>query len=185
MKKLSLLLVIIMLFIFTGCQHNVSQKSFSQLKNKVNNLEKQIKNLKKQNNALEKDNQQINHSIQYLKKHLPTNNKTSPSSQKNLPHDVVKVTNKNEVKNALQKIVPKKFPNDPKAKKWTLTKLKPLPQVQTYYKMGINFGGKALADRSWLAEIHFPDYEPSASMSTYQLFIAKSKSKGWTAWQVY
>lgn len=59
-------------------------------------------------------------------------------------------------------------------------------QDEIYYAMAKNFCGKEVADKSWLARLYFPKWEGiSASASEGQLFIAKSKEKGWFVWFRY
>jgi hypothetical protein len=49
--------------------------------------------------------------------------------------------------------------------------------------MAKNFCGKEIADRSWLVRVYFPKWEgKSASNLEGQIFLAKSKEKGWFVW---
>ncbi|HET7657181.1 MAG TPA: hypothetical protein VFK37_02735 [Bacillales bacterium] len=179
MKGFLILLTSLLTFALTGCSQNVSSnQSFSH-------LQKQMDDLKKQNQTLTAEVKQLKATVQSLNKRLSKKSEPVKPASLNLPNDFVKVTDTNEVQKALQTVIPSVFHNDPKAKKWQIKRIKPLSQVDTYYQMGIKTGGKKLADLSWFVEVHFPAYEPSASLSTYQLFIAKSKEKGWIAWYVY
>lgn len=184
-KGFGLFLVLVLTFGLAGCHQTVSQQSFQELKKQVPGLQKESQNLRTHV-------KQVNETVQSLKARSSSadissksHSKNNPRSTLNPPNDFVKVTNKVEVRKALKTIIPSAFPNDPKAKKWQIKRLKLLPRVDTYYQMGIHAGGKSLADLSWFVEVHFPAYEPSASLSNAQLFIAKSKSSGWVAWYKY
>jgi hypothetical protein len=95
---------------------------------------------------------------------------------------------------ALQKIVPQTYDGELGEfyTDWRLKRLTPFPLTignqidQDYYGMAKNFCGKDIADRSWLARIYFPKWEgKSASNLEGQLFLAKSKEKGWFVWFRY
>lgn len=95
----------------------------------------------------------------------------------------------------LQTIVPNTYQNREFAKfynGWRVITAAPFPltvskeQDKAYYGMAINFCGKEVADRSWLVRLYFPKWEgKSASNLEGQIFLAKSKEKGWFVWFRY
>jgi hypothetical protein len=102
--------------------------------------------------------------------------------------------NKKEVIDALQKIVPQTY-NGKLAKfytEWRVITATPFPLTvgneinEGYYGMAKHFCGNAVADRSWLVRLYFPKWEgKSASALEGQLYLAKSKEKGWFVWFRY
>ncbi|QOY34670.1 hypothetical protein AWH56_018350 [Anaerobacillus isosaccharinicus] len=75
---------------------------------------------------------------------------------------------------------------------WKVITALPFPKTvgrekdEGYYGMAKNFCGKEVADKSWLARIYFPKWEGiSASSLEGQIFVAKSKEKGWYVWFRY
>lgn len=77
-------------------------------------------------------------------------------------------------------------------KDWIVTNVIPLPNtvddttVDIYYEIAKNLCGKEVANRSWLIQIDFPKWDGvSASNTKGQIFVAKSKDKGWYVWYRY
>ncbi|WP_245835668.1 hypothetical protein [Virgibacillus ndiopensis] len=113
------------------------------------------------------------------------------------PSDLVKVSDKakKEFLKALQTLVPETYEQGEYSEMYTEWEVKtaiPFPETinnnkdEVYYEMAKNFCGKEVADKSWLARLHFPKWEgKSASASEGQIFVAKSKDKGWFVWFRY
>lgn len=105
------------------------------------------------------------------------------------------VKNEKELRKALETIIPKVYEHGDDAdmySEWKIITVTPFPktvgdkQNEVYYEMAINFCGKEVAEKSWLARIHFPKWEgQSASNSEGQIFVAKNKDEGWFVWFRY
>ncbi|WP_245799121.1 hypothetical protein [Virgibacillus siamensis] len=105
------------------------------------------------------------------------------------------VKNEKELRKALEKIIPKVYAQGDDAdmySEWKIITATPFPktvgdkQNEVYYEMAINFCGTDVAAKSWLVRIHFPKLEgKSASNAEGQIFLAKSKEKGWFVWFRY
>jgi hypothetical protein len=112
-------------------------------------------------------------------------------------NELVETSNKDKTDflKALQTIVPKTYQKGEFAKfytDWRVITATPFPLTvgneknEGYYGMAKNFCGKAVADRSWLVRLYFPKWEgKSASNLEGQIFLAKSKEKGWFVWFRY
>ncbi|MEE3952767.1 hypothetical protein [Peribacillus frigoritolerans] len=50
--------------------------------------------------------------------------------------------------------------------------------------MAKTFCGKEIAEKSWLVRLDFPK-APGANLAQGQIFLAKSKEKGWFVWFRY
>lgn len=108
------------------------------------------------------------------------------STQQNCPDPInlVESYSLQEVRLAVQKLVPQKFPAEDIVG-WQIIKIQPLKEAGNYYGIGKTYCGKEVADKSWFVEVFFPKFAPSESASKYQLFLAKDKEKGWSIWFVY
>lgn len=73
---------------------------------------------------------------------------------------------------------------------WNVVTAKPFPKTvgnkdeEDYYGMAKTFCGKEIAKKSWLVRLDFPK-APGADLAQGQIFIAKSKEKGWFVWFQY
>lgn len=105
------------------------------------------------------------------------------------------VKDKTDFLKALQMIVLKTYQKGDFAKlytDWRVITATPFPLTvgneinEGYYGMAKNFCGKEVADNSWLVRLYFPKWEgKSASSLEGQIFLAKSKEKGWFVWFRY
>lgn len=74
--------------------------------------------------------------------------------------------------------------------KWNVVSAKPLPNTvdnkeeEVYFEMAKTFCGKEIAEKSWLVRLEFPK-APGADLAQGQIFLAKSKEKGWFVWFQY
>ena len=75
---------------------------------------------------------------------------------------------------------------------WSIITVTPLPMTigsqkdDIYYEIAKNFCGKEVANKSWLIQMNFPQWEGvSASNTEGQIFVAKTKEKGWFVWYRY
>jgi hypothetical protein len=101
------------------------------------------------------------------------------------------INEREEFIKALHKIVPQTYTGElaKSYTNWRVITATPFPLTtenekdKGYYGMAKNFCGKAVADRSWLARLYFSKWEgKSASNLEGQIFLAKSKEKGWFVW---
>ena len=74
--------------------------------------------------------------------------------------------------------------------KWNVVSAKPFPNTvdnkeeEVYFEMAKTFCGKEIAEKSWLVRLEFPK-APGADLAQGQIFLAKSKEKGWFVWFQY
>jgi len=75
---------------------------------------------------------------------------------------------------------------------WSIITARPLPMTigdsvnDVYFEIAKNFCGKEVANKSWLIRLNFPKWEGvSDSNMESQIFMAKSKDKGWYLWYRY
>lgn len=95
------------------------------------------------------------------------------------------INNKNELLMKLNEIVPIAYP-DKMYKEWNVLEIEPLINYdKEYYKMVKKLCNKEVAENSWLVELEFPKFLPSASASTGIMFVVKDKEKGWYVWYTY
>lgn len=102
---------------------------------------------------------------------------------------------KKEVIEALNTLIPKTYGTglvelpDLYAK-WNVVTAKPFPNTvgnkieEDYFGMAKTFCGKEIAEKSWLVRLDFPK-APGADLAQGQIFLAKSKEKGWFVWFRY
>lgn len=55
---------------------------------------------------------------------------------------------------------------------------------ENYFGMAKTFCGKEIAEKSWLVRLNFPK-APGADLAQGQIFLSKSKEKGWFVWFRY
>ncbi|MCY9141727.1 MULTISPECIES: hypothetical protein [Peribacillus] len=105
------------------------------------------------------------------------------------------IKDKKEVIKALNTLIPKTygtgiddFPDI--YTKWNVVTAKPFPETvgnkdeEDYFGMAKTFCGKEIAEKSWLVRLDFPK-APGANLGQGQIFLAKSKEKGWFVWFQY
>ena len=104
------------------------------------------------------------------------------------------IINRKEVIEALNTLIPKTygtgiddFPDIYTT--WNVVTAKPFPKTvgnkeEAYYGMAKTFCGKEIAGKSWLVRLDFPK-APGANLAQGQIFLAKSKEKGWFVWFRY
>lgn len=107
----------------------------------------------------------------------------------------VTIDDKDDFLKALETIIPETYEKGDMADKyseWRIRTALPFPKTvgietdEIYYEMAKNFCGNEVADKSWLARVYFPKWEGiSVSASEGQIFVAKSKEKGWFVWFRY
>ena len=72
--------------------------------------------------------------------------------------------------------------------KWKIVTVKPFPNTvgnkEDCFGMAKTFCGKEIAEKSWLVRLDFPK-APWANLAQGQIFLAKSKEKGWFVWFQY
>lgn len=103
--------------------------------------------------------------------------------------DQTSIKDRKEVIEALNTLIPKTygtgiddFPDI--YTKWNVVTAKPFPKTvdnneeKDYFGMAKTFCGKEIAEKSWLIRLDFPK-APGASLAQGQIFLAKSKEKGW------
>ena len=102
---------------------------------------------------------------------------------------------KKEVIEALNTLIPKTYgtglENLPSLyTKWDVVTAKPFPKTvgdkveEGYFGMAKTFCGNEIAEKSWLVRLEFPE-APGADLAQGQIFLAKSKEKGWFVWFRY
>jgi hypothetical protein len=98
-----------------------------------------------------------------------------------------------EVIEALNKLIPKTYKSDSHPNiysEWQVETALPFPMAdgnekeEAYYEMAKNFCGNDVVNKSWLVRLTFPK-APGASIGQGQIFLAKSKEKGWFVWFRY
>ncbi|MEH7223302.1 hypothetical protein V7112_05745 [Bacillus sp. JJ1566] len=94
---------------------------------------------------------------------------------------------KDELLKALETIIPRTFGESDYLNHyadWEVVTAQPLDEnVAKEYQMSSNYCGKEIADKSWLVELHFPRWEGKSDIaSDGQIFVSKSKDKGWFVW---
>jgi len=105
------------------------------------------------------------------------------------------IKDRKEVIEALNTLIPKTygtgiddFPDI--YTEWNVVTAKPFPKTvgikeeEDYFGMAKTFCGKEIAEKSWLVRLDFPK-APGANLAQGQLFLAKSKEKGWFVWFQY
>ncbi|MDP9740661.1 UNVERIFIED_ORG: hypothetical protein QFZ59_002491 [Bacillus sp. B2I3] len=104
------------------------------------------------------------------------------------------IKDKKEVIKALNTLIPKtygkidEFPD--LYTKWNVVTAKPFPKTvgnkdeENYFGMAKTFCGKEIAEKSWLVRLDFPK-APGANLAQGQMYLAKSKEKGWFVWFRY
>lgn len=108
---------------------------------------------------------------------------------------VVLALDQQEVIETLDTLIPKTygtgFEDLPKIyTKWNVVTAKPFPKTvgvkeeEDYFGMANYFCGKEIAQKSWLVRLDFPK-APGANLAQGQIFLAKSKTKGWFVWFRY
>ncbi|MBA4603600.1 hypothetical protein H2C83_15115 [Thermoactinomyces sp. AMNI-1] len=92
----------------------------------------------------------------------------------------------NEIQAALPELIREAYGEDPRYKEWEVKRIISLkdPKSSPYSNIAIHQCGKRTANRSFLVELFFPQFLPSASLSQGQIFVAKTKD-GWTVWFRY
>lgn len=74
--------------------------------------------------------------------------------------------------------------------KWNIVTAKPFPETvghneeEDFFGMAKTYCGSEIAERSWLIRLDFPK-APGANLAQSQIFLAKSKEKGWFVWFRY
>ena len=102
---------------------------------------------------------------------------------------------KKEVIEALNTLIPKTYGTGlddlpDLYTKWNVVTAKPFPKTvgneieEGYFGMAKTFCGKEIAEKSWLVRLDFPK-APGADLAQGQIFLAKSKEKGWFVWFRY
>jgi len=105
------------------------------------------------------------------------------------------LNDKKEVIEALNTLIPKTYGTGLEDlpdlyTKWNVVTAKPFPKTvgnkieEGYFGMAKTFCGKEIAEKSWLARLDFPK-APGADLAQGQIFLAKSKEKGWFVWFRY
>ena len=105
------------------------------------------------------------------------------------------IKDRKEVIEALNTLIPKTYGTgiddfpDMYTKSNVVT-AKPFPKTignkeeKNYFGMAKTFCGKEIAEKSWLVRLDFPK-APGADLAQGQIFLAKSKEKGWFVWFRY
>ncbi|MEK4485693.1 hypothetical protein MHH81_08820 [Psychrobacillus sp. FSL H8-0484] len=107
----------------------------------------------------------------------------------------ISLKDKKEVIEALNTLIPKTYGTGLEDlpdlyTKWNVVTAKPFPKTvgnkieEGYFGMAKTFCGKEIAEKSWLVRLDFPK-APGADLAQGQLFLAKSKEKGWFVWFRY
>ncbi|MEI4771892.1 hypothetical protein WAX74_20025 [Psychrobacillus sp. FJAT-51614] len=107
----------------------------------------------------------------------------------------ISLKDKKEVIEALNTLIPKTYGTGlddlPDIyTKWNVVTAKPFPKTvgnkeeEGYFGMAKTFCGKEIAEKSWLIRLEFPK-APGADLAQGQIFLAKSKEKGWFVWFRY
>lgn len=92
----------------------------------------------------------------------------------------------NEIRAALPELIQDAYGEDPRYKEWEVKRIISLkdPKSTPYSGIAVQQCGKRTASKSFLVELFFPQFLPSASLSQGQIFVAKTKG-GWTVWYRY
>jgi hypothetical protein len=106
----------------------------------------------------------------------------------------ISIKDRKEVIEALNTLIPKTygtgiddFPDI--YTKWKVVTAKPFPKTagnkeeEAYFGMAKNFCGMEIAKKSWLVRLDFP--KAPGAVAQGQIFLAKSKEKGWFVWFRY
>jgi hypothetical protein len=104
------------------------------------------------------------------------------------------IKNRNDVIEVLNKLVPKTYRTGVDGfpdiyTTWKVVSAKPFLKTvgnkeEAYFGMAKTFCGKGIAEKSWLVRLDFPK-APGANLAEGQIFLAKSKEKGWLVWFRY
>ncbi|WP_235821718.1 hypothetical protein [Gottfriedia acidiceleris] len=109
--------------------------------------------------------------------------------------DKTSMKNQKEVIEVLNTLIPKTYGTGLEDlpdiySKWNVVTAKPFPKTvgvkeeEVYFGMAKYFCGKEIAEKSWLVRLDFPK-APGANLAQGQIFLAKSKEKGWFVWFRY
>lgn len=116
---------------------------------------------------------------------------SKPAKSENCPN-VADLVNpgedaQSEIRAVLPKLIQETYGQDPRYKVYEIKRIISLkhPESSPYSGIARQQCGKAVAKRSWLVELFFPEFLPSASLSQGQIFVAKTKDKGWVVWFRY
>lgn len=72
-------------------------------------------------------------------------------------------------------------------KEWRTYKIEsayPAASSEGFWAIVYNWCGPVVGSRSWVVEMYFPNFEPSASLSQGQAFVSRFRS-GWRLWYRY
>lgn len=105
------------------------------------------------------------------------------------------IKDKKEVIKALNVLIPKTYGTGiddypDMYTQWKVKTAKPFPDTikneeeKDYFGMAKTFCGKEIAEKSWLVRLDFPK-APGANLAQGQIFLSKSKEKGWFVWFQY
>jgi len=112
--------------------------------------------------------------------------------------DLLQTSNddREELTRALGTLIPETYikgdENGDYYNEWSIITVTPLPMTigshteDIYYEIAKNFCQKEVANKSWLIQLHFPKWDGvSTSNNEGEIFVAKSKEKGWYVWYRY
>lgn len=109
--------------------------------------------------------------------------------------ETTSIKDREEIIRALNTLIPKTYGTGLEGfpdlyTKWNIVTAKPFPKTvgdeeeEVYFEMAKTFCGKEIAAKSWLVRLEFPK-APGANLAQGQIFLAKSKEKGWFVWFRY
>ncbi|WP_246938978.1 hypothetical protein [Bacillus pinisoli] len=108
--------------------------------------------------------------------------------------EATSIKDREEIIRALTTLIPKTYGTGLEGfpdlyTRWNIVTAKPFPKTvgnedEAYFGMAKTFCGKEIAEKSWLVRLDFPK-APGANLAQGQIFLAKSKEKGWFVWFRY
>jgi hypothetical protein len=88
------------------------------------------------------------------------------------------------IRDALPQLIREAYGEDSRYQNYEVKRIIPLadPEASPYSEIAEQQCGQAVAGKSLLVELFFPEFLPSASLSQGQIFVAKT-DEGWKVWR--
>ncbi len=114
---------------------------------------------------------------------IPTTSERCPKAD-----DLIKPDDKaeKEIRDALPQLIRETYGEDSRYQNVEVKRIISLadPEASPYSDIAEQQCGRAVAGKSLLVELFFPEFLPSASLSQGQIFVAKT-NEGWRVWYRY
>jgi hypothetical protein len=121
---------------------------------------------------------------------LPASTERIPTASERCPKadDLIKPDDEaeKEIRDVLPQLIRETYGEDSRYQNYEVRRIIALDHPEAFPYSGIaeQRCGKAVAGKSMLVELFFPEFWPSASLSQGQMFAAKT-SEGWKVWYRY